>query len=89
MNPSRRRAMLAQIETCKQSSLVVEEATKHWRRDYEAYHHVMVSGQVGRYSDEAMKALTLQASATYEALLDALRVHANNLERLRSLRGSF
>ncbi|AFU87232.1 hypothetical protein CcrKarma_gp065 [Caulobacter virus Karma] len=50
---------------------------------------MMVSGQVGRYSEEALKALTLQASATYEALLDALRVHANNLERLRSLRGHF
>ncbi|AXQ68265.1 hypothetical protein HOT99_gp061 [Caulobacter phage CcrBL10] len=68
---------------------MVEESTKHWRRDYEAYHHIMVSGEVGRYSDEALKAISLRASATYEALLDALRVHANNLDRLRSIKGSF
>ncbi|AFU86548.1 hypothetical protein D869_gp066 [Caulobacter phage CcrRogue] len=49
----------------------------------------MVSGEVGRYSDEALKAISLRASATYEALLDALRVHANNLDRLRSIKGSF
>uniref|UniRef100_A0AB74UGM2 Uncharacterized protein n=1 Tax=Caulobacter phage BL57 TaxID=3348355 RepID=A0AB74UGM2_9VIRU len=89
MTPSRRRALLAQMETCKQSSLVVEEATKHWRRDYEAYHAAMVSGRASSMPDQAVQDLTIRASATYEALLDALRVHANNLGRLRSLRGSF
>lgn len=87
MTPSRRRAITAHIEVTKQSSLVVEETTKHWRRNYEAYHAAMTTGSAGRMSRDAVDGLYLLASASYEALLDAMRVHAGNLYHLKTLKG--
>lgn len=82
----RAKAIVAQIEVSKQSRLWVAEAEKHWLRAHGALLAAMDQGdETGTLRLDALEGLTLKASATYDAVVDSMRVHAQNLEKLRLL----
>lgn len=70
------------------SLAAVNSSNKEWMLAHDAF-NAMVTAQPrkGRNSGSALDNLWLHATAAYEALLDAMRVHSENVAHLNVLKG--
>lgn len=88
MSPSRYKALQEAIALSNHSLKGVNQAAKVWSVVHDRYNDTMTQQpRVGRHSGHHLQALHNAALSAYEALLDALRVHSDNLAHLAALKG--
>lgn len=84
----RKEKMREAVQHVKASLAAVEAINREYALAHNAYNAVMTETPgKGRHSGTAVENLRLHALSAYEALLDAMRVHHDNLAHLAALRG--
>lgn len=89
MSPSRRKALKEAVEHCHVSKIEVEACQREYALAHDAYNALVTERpRKGKRSGTVVENMRRQAIATYEALLDAMRVHSDNLAHIAALRGT-
>lgn len=88
MSKAKREAILTAQEAIKDSLLVVNEAERHWRREHETFNAAVTSGSIHLISRTSAVSGYLRLMATYEAVVDAMYAHAENINHLKKLAGN-
>lgn len=89
MPPSRAKAIRKALGACQDSKSMLESAKKEWAMAHDSYNDFMTSQpKTGRNSGFNVEQMRLRCEASYEALLDALRLHSDNMAHVAALRGT-
>lgn len=71
-----------------QSKLDVDACAKEWALAHDAYNDAVTEQpKKGRRSGTDLEDLRRHAIGAYEALMDALRIHSDNIAHLAALKG--
>lgn len=90
MSPSRAEAIRKGMVQAKNSSSEASAATKEWTLAHDAYNTAVTEQpRKGRRSGTDLEDLRMHAMGAYEALLDCLRIHSDNLAHLAALKGTY
>lgn len=75
-------------EQCRHSKADVEACNREYALAHNAYNDAMTESPAkGRRSGTDLENLRLHALSAYEALLDAMRIHHDNLAHAAALKG--
>lgn len=70
------------------SKAAVDSSSREWALAHDAYNDAVTTQPAkGRRSGTDLEDLRRHAQGAYEALLDALRIHSENLAHISALRG--
>ncbi len=90
MSPSRREAIIKSMAECRLSQQKVAEANKLHALAHNRFNDIVVRlPRPGRYSGAQIAELQLYATASYEALIDAMLEHSNNIAHLSAIGGKY
>lgn len=85
----RRKKLLAAMDQARNSIKEVEASTKEWGLAHDAYNKAVTENpRKGVRSGTDLENLRRHAVGAYEALLDGLRIHSDNLAHLNALKGT-
>ncbi len=88
MSPSRAEAIRKGMEQARNSKNEVDACSKEWALAHDAYNAAVTEQPArGRRSGTDLEDLRRHAHGAYEALLDCLRIHSDNLAHLAALKG--
>ncbi len=88
MSPARREALLKAMDQSRSSKFAIDCCHKEYALAHNAYNAAVVEQpRKGRRSGTDLEDLRLHALSAYEALLDALRIHSDNIAHLHALKG--
>jgi hypothetical protein len=86
---ARRQKVLDAMEQCRNSQAEVEACAKEHALAHDKFNSMMVERpRKGRFSGTEVENHRLHALSAYEALLDSLRIHSDNLAHLAALKGT-
>ena len=89
MSPSRAAALRKALAECKESKAYLTAAQREWAVAHNAYNDQAVAQpKKGKISGSETESLRLHCVSSYEMVLDALRVHSENLAHVAALKGS-
>ncbi|AXQ68619.1 hypothetical protein HOU00_gp080 [Caulobacter phage CcrPW] len=88
MSPSRRKALREAVEHCGVSKIEVEACQREYVLAHDAYNALVTENPPKKRSGTTIENMRRHALAAYEALLDAMRVHSDNLAHIAALRGT-
>jgi hypothetical protein len=87
MSP-RAEAIRKAMAQCDHTKVEVDSCSKEWALAHNAYNAAVTEQpRKGRRSGTDLEDLRRHAEGAYEALLDALRIHSDNLAHLAALKG--
>jgi hypothetical protein len=85
----RREKIQDAMQQCRNSQAEVEACAKEHALAHDRFNSMMVERpSKGRHSGTDVENHRLHALSAYEALLDSLRIHSDNLTHLAALKGS-
>lgn len=86
---TRRQKILDVMAQCRQSDADFKACTREWALAHDKLNAMLTaSPRKGRHSGTDVENHRLHALSAYEALLDALRIHSDNLAHLAALKGT-
>lgn len=89
MSPSRAEALRKALADCKESKAALSAANREWAIAHNAFNDQAVAQpKKGKVSGSQAESLRLLCVASYEAVLDALRIHSENLAHVSALKGT-
>jgi hypothetical protein len=85
---SRRDAVARAIQHAQSSRRAVDSCQREWALAHNAYNSAVTEQpRKGRRSGTDLEDLRMHTMGAYEALLDAMRIHSDNLAHLAAIKG--
>lgn len=89
MSPSRAAALRSALDDLKSSKATLTAAQREWAIAHNAYNDRAVEQpKKGKRSGTDVEILRLHCISAYEIVLDALRIHSDNLAHVAALKGT-